>query len=244
MAIFLDGQIISAPTVSEAISQGHAVISGSGTGFSLPDARDLSRRLNAGALPIPIELVLQQLVGASLGQNSLAQSLNAGIIGIIIVALFMIIVYRLPGFLSVIALAIYGIILLAVFKYVPVTLTLAGIAGVILSFGMAVDANVLIFERLKEEIAAGKPLDLAIAESFRRAWSSIRAGNLSTLITCFILIWFSTSSIQGFAITLALGIFLSMFTAIVVQNFYGCLPWGVFDSTWLREIAANFEFYV
>jgi len=215
VAIFLDGYVISQPTVNEKITGGQAVISGR---FSLVEAKTLAQRLNAGALPVPITLVNQQTIGASLGQSSVDKSLTAGFIGLVLVALFMIIVYRLPGLLSVIALLVYGSLTLSIFKVWPVTLTLSGIAGFILSIGMAVDANVLIFERMKEELRAGKPLGTAINEGFSRAWPSIRDGNLTTLITCFILIQFLTGSIKGFAITLALGVLMSMFSAVVVTR--------------------------
>ncbi|MCK4553757.1 protein translocase subunit SecD [Candidatus Parcubacteria bacterium] len=217
VAIFLDGYAISVPTVNEKITGGKAVISGN---FNIKEAKLLAQRLNAGALPVPIDLINQQTVGASLGQESVNKSLTAGLAGLILVALFMVIFYRLPGLLAVFALAIYGILILAIFKLWPVTLTLSGIAGFILSIGMAVDANVLIFERFKEELRAGKPLANAIEEGFARAWPSIRDGNFSTLITCFILIQFSTSVVKGFAITLGLGIIISMFSAIVItKNF-------------------------
>ncbi len=215
VAIFLDGLPISVPTVNEPISDGRAVISGS---FNLQEARLLSQRLNAGALPVPIELIAQQSVGASLGAKSLSTSLKAGIVGILIVMLFMLFFYRLPGLLSVIALTLYVTLTLAVFKLIGVTLTLAGIAGFILSIGMAVDANVLIFERLKEELEEGKSLKAAVEEGFLRAWTSIRDGNISTLITCVLLIWFGTSFVQGFAVTLATGILISMFSAITVTR--------------------------
>ena len=215
VAIFLDGYVISQPTVNEKITGGQAVISGR---FSLVEAKTLAQRLNAGALPVPITLVNQQTIGASLGQSSVDQSLTAGFIGLVLVALFMIIVYRLPGLLSVIALLVYGSLTLSIFKVWPVTLTLSGIAGFILSIGMAVDANVLIFERMKEELKAGKPLGTAINEGFSRAWPSIRDSNLTTLIICFILIQFLTGSIKGFAITLALGVLMSMFSAVVVTR--------------------------
>jgi len=215
VAIFLDGKPISIPKVNTPITDGRAVIVGS---FNIQEAKLLAQRLNAGALPVPVNLVSQQTVGATLGQESMQQSLLAGIVGLILVALFMILYYRLPGLLAVLALLIYGIMVLFLFKYIPVTLTLSGIAGFLLSIGMAVDANVLIFERMKEEVRDGKPLDLSIQEGFKRAWSSIRDGNISTLITCFILAWFGTSMIRGFAITLSVGIIVSMFSAIVITR--------------------------
>ena len=215
VAIYLDGEPISIPRVNEKITGGGAVISGD---FDIAEAKLLAQRLNAGALPVPITLVSQQTVGASLGADSLQKSLFAGMIGLFLVILFMLLYYRLPGVLAILALGIYGITVLFIFKIIPVTLTLAGIAGFILSIGMAVDANVLIFERLKEELRAGKPLGSAIDEGFKRAWSSIRDGNVSTLITCFILAWFGTSMIKGFAITLGIGVILSMFSAVVVTR--------------------------
>lgn len=215
VAIFLDNYPISTPNVNEKITGGKAVISGS---FTVTEARDLAKRLNAGALPVPITLVNQQTVGASLGQQSVKDSLYAGMIGLILVGLFMLINYRFLGFLSIIALSAYGVLSLAIFKLWPVTLTLSGIAGFILSIGMAVDANILIFERLKEELRAGKSLSTAISEGFSRAWPSIRDSNFTTLLTTFVLIEFSTSVIKGFAVTLMLGVLLSMFSAITITR--------------------------
>ncbi|MDP2755326.1 MAG: protein translocase subunit SecD, partial [Nitrospirota bacterium] len=202
VAIFLDGLPISAPTVNEKITGGKAVITGK---FNIKEAKLLVQRLNAGALPVPIHLINQQNVGASLGRDSLIASLKAGIIGFALVALFMIILYRFLGFIAVMSLAIYSVLVLAVFKLWPVTLTLSGMAGFIISIGMAVDANILIFARFKEELRKGKPLDSALEESFRRAWPSIRDSNFFTMITCLILITFSTSVVKGFAITLLIG---------------------------------------
>ena len=215
VAIFLDGYPISIPTVNEKITGGQAVISGN---FDINEAKLLAQRLNAGALPVPIELINQQTVGPSLGKTSLDLSLRAGIIGLVFVAVFMVAFYRLPGLIATVSLVFYGILVLAIFKLWPVTLTLAGMAGFILSIGMAVDANILIFSRLKEELALGKPLNLAVKDSFNRAWPSIRDGNVSTLITCFILVQFSTSIVKGFAITLGLGVLVSMFSAIVITK--------------------------
>lgn len=215
VAIFLDGEPISVPTVQEKITGGEAVITGK---FTVSEAKLLAQRLRAGALPVPINLMSQQNVGPSLGKISLDKSLMAGIIGLILVVLFMLVFYRLPGFLADLTLVIYGVVLIALFKLFGVTLTLAGIAGVILSIGMAVDANVLIFERFKEERKLGKPINDAIADGFERAWPSIRDGNVSTLITCFILYYFGTSLIRGFGLTLGVGILLSMFSAMVVNK--------------------------
>lgn len=215
MAIYLDNELISAPMVQEAITGGKAQITGD---FSLDEAKTLVQRLNAGALPVPINLISQQTVGASLGQISLDKSLKAAIFGFLIVLLFMIFYYRLPGLLASFALIIYVILVLAIFKLIPVTLTLAGIAGFILSIGMAVDANILIFERFKEEFKKGKSLGGSIDEGFRRAWSAIRDGNISTIITCLILYIFATGLVKGFALTLGIGVLISMFSAIIVTK--------------------------
>lgn len=228
VAIFLDGNPISVPNVNEKISGGRAVITG---GFSVTEAKTLAKRLNAGALPVPIELINQQTIGASLGQSAVQSSLLAGIIGLLLVALFMTLVYRLLGLLSVASLLVYGLIVLSIFKLWPVTMTLAGMAGFIMSIGIAVDANVLIFERMKEEMKAGRTLSRAIDEGFSRAWTSIRDGNFTTLITTIILMMFSTSIIKGFAVTLFLGILVSLFTAIVVtKNFLKLL-----NENWLEK---------
>jgi protein-export membrane protein SecD len=217
LGIFLDGQLISAPTVQNKITGGTAIISGS---FTIDEAKTLARRLNAGALPVPISLVTQQTVDATLGAASLEKSLAAGLIGFLAVVIFMVLVYRLPGLLASFALAVYTALTLGAFKLLGVTMTLAGIAGFILSIGMAVDANVLIFERVKEELRHGRTIGDALSEGFKRAWNSIRDSNFSSLITCAILIWIGTSTVRGFAITLAIGILLSMFTAIIVtRNF-------------------------
>lgn len=215
VAIFLDGEIISAPVVQQVISAGEAVISGN---FSIPEAKLLAQRLNAGALPVPVTLVSQLQVGPSLGSQSVERSLSAGIWGLIAVMIFMLIVYRLPGLLANLALILYSIIVFGLFELIPVTLTLAGITGFVLSVGMAVDANILIFERFKEELRLGKPILAALEEGFIRAWSSIRDSNISSLITAVILIWFGTSVIQGFALTLGIGILVSMFSAITVTR--------------------------
>lgn len=215
VAIFLDGQPLSTPTVQEAITGGDAVITGN---FTIAEAKTLSRRLNAGALPVPITLETQTSVGASLGQESLDMSLKAGLIGFLVVALFMLVYYRLPGLVAIIALLLYTAINLSVFKLLPVTLSLSGIAGFILSVGMAVDANILIFERTKEELLRGRTLQSAIDEGFRRAWPSIRDSNFTTLISCTILYYTSSSLIKGFALNLALGVVISMFSAITVSR--------------------------
>ncbi|MBL7057893.1 protein translocase subunit SecD [Patescibacteria group bacterium] len=215
VAIFLDGYPISAPVVNSKITGGQAVISGN---FDIKEANLLTQRLNAGALPVPISLISQKTIGASLGQDSMQKSLKAGIFGLIAVAIFMVFIYRLPGILAVVSLLIYGLLMLAIFKLWPITLTLSGLAGFILSIGMAVDANILIFERLKEELNSGHALSTAIDNGFKRAWPSIRDGNISTLLTCFILIQFTTSVVMGFALTLALGVIVSIFSAVIITK--------------------------
>ncbi len=215
IAIVLDEQPVSAPTVQSVIADGSAVITGQ---FTLAQAKQLAIQLNAGALPVPISLIEERTIGATLGTSSVEESLFAGAVGLLLVGIFMILYYRLPGFLATIALAIYALLSLAAFEIVPVTLTLAGLAGFILSIGMAVDANILIFERMKEERAAGKPLNLAIDQGFKRAWSSIFDSNVSSLITAAILYYTATGLVRGFALTLAIGILMSMFTAITVTR--------------------------
>lgn len=215
IAIYLDGNPISAPVVQAEITNGRAVISG---GFTLPEAKQLAQRLNSGALPVPIELIGQQNIDPSLGEASIKKSVVAGIVGIIGVITWMIVFYRLPGLLASVALLIYTAFFLALVKLIPITLTLAGIAGFILSVGMAVDANILIFERFRENLRHGKDVTFALQEGFREAWNSIKASNVSSLITGFILYSFGTSIIRGFALTFMLGVVLSMFTAIVVSR--------------------------
>jgi preprotein translocase subunit SecD len=188
----------------------------------LPEARTLVIQLNAGALPVPVSIEQERTVDATLGSDSIRKSLVAGQVALVIVALFMILYYRLPGALAGAALLVYTLVTLAIFKLVPVTLTLAGIAAFILSVGMAVDANILIFERMKEELRTGRPLGSAIDAGFGRAWTSIRDSNVSTIITCLLLYWFGSnfgaSLIMGFALTLGLGVLVSMFSAIFVTR--------------------------
>lgn len=217
LAIYIDGQLISAPVVQEKISGGRAQITGD---FTVQEAKALARNLNAGALPVPINLISQQTVGPSLGKVALKKSLWAGLIGFVAVVIFMIIFYRLLGLIAVAALGVYLALLLMVFKLVPVTLTLAGIGGVILSIGMAVDANILIFSRTREELAEGKSINIALIEGFRRAWPSIRDGNLTTLLVALILFYFGTGFVRGFALTLSVGIILSMISAIIVTRYF------------------------
>ena len=222
LAIFLDEIPLTAPMVKEEINTGKAVISGD---FTLDEAKKLSIQLNAGALPVPIKIVEQRNVGASLGEESVRKSIRAGMIGLLMVAFFMIAYYGYLGFLATCGLVIYGLLTLALYKLIPVTLTLPGIAGFLLSIGMAVDSNILIFERMKEEIWAGKPRQLAMELGFGRAWDSIRDANVCTLITCFVLFnpfnwsFLNTSGmVRGFALTLGLGVGLSLFTGIVVTR--------------------------
>jgi preprotein translocase subunit SecD len=235
VGIFLDGQPISTPTVQGIIST-RGEITGR---FTLEEARNIAIQMNAGALPVPVQVVEQRDVDATLGSDSVTKSILAGQIGLIAVVLFMVMYYRLPGVLAAVALAIYTVLALAAFMMIPVTLTLAGIAGFILSVGMAVDANVLIFERMKEEIRTGKTLGAAIETGFNRAWTSIRDSNFSTLITCAILFWFGSnfgaSLVMGFALTLGLGVIISMFSAIfVTRNFLRMLlSTGLATGSWL-----------
>ena len=227
IAIYLDGVPISAPVVQAEITNGQAVISG---GFSLDEAKQLAQRLNAGALPIPIELIGQQTIGPSLGQQSVQESVRAGIAGLAAVALWLILFYRLPGIIGTLALLAYAIFFLAIIKLLPVTLTLAGVAGSILSIGMAVDANVLINERFKENLRAGKSVGYALRVGFREAWGSINAANVSSLLTAVVLYAFGTSIIRGFALTLGFGIALSMLVTVTVTKLLMLLllsaPWA------------------
>ena len=220
IAIYLDGQTISAPRVNEEITSGSAVISGD---FTTEETKNLARRLNEGALPVPLELISQQSVEASLGEISLQKSLKAGIIGLVLVIIFMVLYYRFLGVIASLALLIYSAIMISIFKLSSgtpwqITLTLPGIAGFVLSIGMAVDANILIFERTKEEIRRGRNILSAIDEGFKRAWTSIRDGNVSSLITAFILMMMGTGFVKGFAVTLIVGVLVSMFTAVVISR--------------------------
>lgn len=218
MAIVLDGRVLSAPTINGAISN-NGEISGQ---FTQEEAESLAIQMRYGALPVPLKPIDVRTIGASLGQDSIDKSVRAAIVGLTAVVIFMIVLYHLPGLLAVMALLLYIIFNLAVYKLIPVTLTLPGIAGFILSIGMAVDANILIFERLKEELRAGRSVRLAVETSFARAWPAIRDSNLSTLITCVVLFWFGNtfgaSAVKGFAVTLVCGVLLSMFSAILVTR--------------------------
>lgn len=217
VAIYLDGSPISTPVVQEEIPNGQAVISGS---FTPTEAKQLVGRLNSGALPVPISLLSTQTIGATLGGHAVNAGVKAAIIGFLLVALFLILWYRLPGLVATISLCIFIAIILALFKLIPVTLTAAGIAGFIISIGIAVDANVLIFERIKEELRSGRTVNDAVKFGFSRAWSSIRDSNISNFITAVILFWFGTSLIKGFALTLGLGVIVSLFTAITATRIF------------------------
>lgn len=215
VAIVLDNQVIEAPNVNGPILTGNAVITG---GFTTEQAKQLSVELNAGALPVPLSVLEQQSIGPTLGSLSLTKSLFAGVLGFIIIVVFMTFLYKRLGIIASIALLLYTLYVLALFKLIPITLTLAGIAGFILSIGMAVDANILIFERMKEELRRGKNQNVAMELGFSRAWTSIRDSNISSLITSGILYYLGTGPVKGFALTLAIGVIVSMFSAIVVTR--------------------------
>lgn len=237
LAIFLDGQMISAPRINEAISGGSAVISG---GFTPEEARSLAENLNFGALPVPIKLISTQTIGSTLGDDVLQKGVMAGVFGIILVGIFMVLWYRLPGLVAIISLFSYVALMLALFQLIPVTLTAAGLAGFILSLGMAVDANVLVFERVKEEFRSGKSFQESARIGFTRAWSAIRDGNLTSILSAIILFWFGTSLIKGFALVFGIGVIFSMFSALLItRTLLVALPdrskeegvWGiVYDS--------------
>lgn len=235
LAIVLDKAIVSCPRIESAIPEGRGVITGQ---FTVQEARAMVLQLRYGSLPIPLRIIDTRAVGPTLGQDSVDKSIRAGVIGLIAVLLFMLIYYRLPGALADLALIIYALITLALYKLIPVTLTLPGIAGFLLSMGMAVDANILIFERMREELRAGRTLQRAIDAGFRRAWTSIFDSAVSTWITCLIL-WlfgnsFGASVVKGFAITLALGVLISMFTAVTVTRTFVHATFG-FTGEQLRE---------
>jgi preprotein translocase subunit SecD len=214
----LDKSVISSPRLNDAIG-GEGMITGN---FTQDEAETLAVQINSGSLPFKLETVGQTQIGATLGTESVRASVNGGLIGLFVVLLFMLFYYRWPGLLADVALILYALFTLAIFRLLPVTLTLAGIAGFVLSIGMAVDANILIFERMKEELRGGRRVKRAIETGFQRAWPSIRDSNISTLITCAILFWFGNqfgaSIVKGFAVTLALGVITSLFTAIVVTR--------------------------
>ena len=226
MAIFFNGELQSAPVIREPIPGGRAQISGGDSGFAYEEAKTMVDLLNAGALPVPAKIVEENTVGPTLGADSIAKSKIAGAIGLGFVMIFMALYYRAPGLIADVALVIYGLMLFALFKAIPVTLTLAGIAGFILSIGMAVDANILIFERTKEELKAGRTLFTAINSGFDRAFTSIFDSNMTTIITCIILYFCGTSIVKGFALTLAIGVMVSMFSAITITRNFMHLIFG------------------
>ena len=235
-AIVLDGKVISAPVIQNAIPGGNVQISQDSTigGYPLKEATNLVTVLQFGSLPFPVEELSSQRISATLGEQFFSQSLLAGAVGILLVILFMLIYYRLPGVVASFALIYYTLVVLALFRLIPVTLTLAGIAGFVLSIGMAVDANILIFERMKEEMRVGKSLPAAVEAGFGRAWNSILDSNVSSLITATILYLFGSSTIRGFALVLILGVLVSMFSAIVVTR--SILRWIVLQG-WSRKAA-------
>jgi protein-export membrane protein SecD len=243
VAIYLDGEIITAPTVQSEILNGEAVVTGS---YTVEEAKTLVKRLNEGALPVPISLVGQQSVEATLGQVSLEKSLKAGIIGLLLVIIFMLVYYRFLGLIASFSLLIYSALMISIFKlsgFTPwqITLTLPGIAGFVLSIGMAVDANILIFERTKEEVRKGRNILSAIEEGFKRAWTSILDGNMSSIITALILVEMGTGFVKGFAVTLIIGVLASMFTAVVITRTilrYILGPW-IEDKMWLIGAKKN-----
>jgi protein-export membrane protein SecD len=215
LAIFLDNELIEEPTVQNRISGGKAQITGQ---FTVDQARQLVQRFNAGALPAPVTLIDQSTTSPALGASALRKAITAGILGTILVILFMLIYYRSLGVYAALALIIYIALTLAIFKLVPITLTLAGLAGFILTIGMAVDANILVFERVKEEMKKGLSRSAAMHEGFRQAWPSIRDSNSSTIITAVILYYFTSSFVRGFALTLFIGVVMSMFTALTATR--------------------------
>lgn len=216
IAIYLDGNEISSPVINEAILNGQAIISGS---FTVEEAKHLVQRLNSGALPIPVKLASSQTIDATLGAEAKENGLKAGIIGFILIIIAMIIWYRLPGLIASIALFSYIILVLSIFKLIPITLTAAGIAGFIISLGIAIDANILIFERMKEEMKSGKSISKSIEEGYNRAWTSIRDSNLASIIVATILFYFGSSIISGFALAFAIGVSMSMFTVMFISKY-------------------------
>jgi len=228
--------VLSAPRINSAIPEGRGEITGR---FTREEAESLAVQMRYGALPVPLEVVNRRTIGATLGADSVQRSVTAGLIGLITVLLFMTIYYRLPGSLASLALLIYAGLNLALYKLIPVTLTLPGIAGFLLSTGMAVDANILIFERMKEELRWGRSLRAAVEAGFKRAWTSILDSNLSTLITCTILVLFGRTfgaqAVLGFALTLGMGVLVSMFTAVTVTRTFMRAVFDRAESEVLRE---------
>jgi len=244
LCIVLDKVVISCPSIRSAIPEGQGVIE-LGTGATLEQAQKLAIQLRSGSLPMAMRVVESRTIGPTLGQDSITKSTTAGVIGVLVVLLFMLVYYRLPGVLADLALIMFALISFALYKLIPVTLTLPGIAGFLLSTGMAVDANVLIFERMKEELRAGRTFPGAVAAGFDRAWAAIRDSNLSTIITCVILFAFGSnfgaSMIKGFAVTLGMGVVISMFTAVVVTHTFLRVVTNLFgdklrDKRWLMGV--------
>ncbi len=237
LGIFLDGQLISYPTVRAVIKSAGII-----EGMDMKEAQNLAIQLNSGSLDVPLSVILEQTVDATLGADSIKKSIVAGAIGLILVALFMILYYRMAGVVATLALIIYSIILTAIFKLVPVTLTMAGIAAGVVSIGMAVDANILIFERMKEELRAGRTMGAAVDAGFNRAWLAIRDSNVTTFIACIVLFWFGDTfgafMVKGFALTLFIGVALSMFTAITVSRLFLSLTARAVKNTWLYGVKA------
>ncbi len=237
LGIFLDNQLISYPTV-------RAVIKGSGIieGMDMKEAQNLAIQLNSGSLDVPLTVIQEQTVDATLGADSIKKSVVAGAIGLLLVILFMLLYYRMAGVVAALALIIYGIIITAIFKLVPVTLTMAGIAAAVVSVGMAVDANILIFERTKEELRAGRTLGAAVDAGFNRAWLAIRDSNVTTFIACIVLYWFGDTfgafMVKGFALTLFIGVALSMFTAITVSRLFLVMIVRVVKNSWFYGVKA------
>lgn len=217
VAIYLDGNVISAPTIQQEIPDGQATISGS---FTVPEAKQLVTRLNSGALPVPITLSSSQVVNPTLGAQAKTDAFQAGVIALLVIMILMIIWYRLPGLLASFALAIYVILVLFLFKSIPVVLTAAGIAGFIISIGIAIDANILIFERLKEELASGKEVSEASEEAFHRAWTSIRDSNIASILVALILFKFGSALLAGFGLVLLIGVLVSMFTSMFISKYF------------------------
>jgi len=234
LAIVIDGVVISSPRIENPIPEGRARITGD---FTYDEARSLAVQLKYGALPVPLRVEETRSVGPTLGQDSVRKSVRAGVVGLSVVLVFMAIYYRVPGLLADLALISYALINLALYKTIPVTITLPGVTGFLLSTGMAVDANILIFERMKEELRWGRPLGGAIEAGFSRAWTSIRDSNLSVIITCLVLFWFGSNfgatQVKGFAVTLFLGVLISMFTALIVTRTLVRLVFR-FLGSWLR----------
>ncbi len=238
LCIILDKKILSCPTINSAIPQGAGSISGGSSGFTYEDAEQLAVQLRYGALPVPLKIESYKAIGPSLGLTSVEKSVQAGIIGLAVVFIFMLVYYRLNGLAADLALALYVLLNLLLYKLVPVTITLPGIAGFLLSTGMAVDANILVFERMKEELRRGRSLGSAVESGFSRAWTSVRDSNIATLLTCGILYFFgnafAASLVKGFAITLALGTVVNIFTAIFVTRTFVRVAFSTLDQ-WISE---------